>query len=249
MHVYPLACRNFKDGEPMIELDIVRELAREFLMSFASSDGENGYLWDRTERLVHNAEHICRLPELSKADVRIDHFCLFSATYFSEAGVIYRPEKADWAGGSFNLPPNGDDALDWCREIVEKKLSPSVGHLRVRKINKIISESWSHSPRMTESMILSDARNLEDMGAIGVFREFRRFISEDKSISEVLKNWRKKIDYRYWQSRLKNSFRFEEVRKLAETRLSAAERFMEQLQVEKESRDLKELIVEQSEAN
>jgi len=93
-------------------------------------------------------------------------------------------------------------------------------------------------------MILSDARNLDDMGAMGIFNEFRRYIIGGKSICDALQSWKMKIDYRYWQARLKKSFRFESVRKLAEQRLSAAEHFMNQLEVETEAQDLNELIAE-----
>jgi hypothetical protein len=62
-------------------------------------------------------------------------------------------------------------------------------------------------------------------------------------------HWRKQIDYRYWQARLKDSFRFEDVRKLAEQRLAVAEQFMNQLQQETEARDLKAMIKSSPEAN
>ena len=93
-------------------------------------------------------------------------------------------------------------------------------------------------------MILSDARNLDDTGAVGIFNEFRRFVSRGKSTSDALQGWKRKIDYGYWQARLKEDFRFDAVRKLAERRLAAAEYFMKQLKVENTAKDLEELSVD-----
>jgi hypothetical protein len=60
-------------------------------------------------------------------------------------------------------------------------------------------------------------------------------------VGDILRSWKRKIDYRYWQARLEEGFRFESVRKLAERRLCAAEEFMEQLKAEAQGRDLKGL--------
>jgi hypothetical protein len=46
-------------------------------------------------------------------------------------------------------------------------------------------------------MILSDARNLDDMGAAGILNELRRLISSGKGISDALLSWERKIGYRY----------------------------------------------------
>ena len=97
---------------------------------------------------------------------------------------------------------------------------------------------------MTESMILSDARNLEDMGAVGLFHELRRYVIHGKSISDILESWKRKIDYGYWQARLKESFRFEPVRQLAEERFAAAVYFMNQLTVENGAHDLEKRLLE-----
>ena len=90
---------------------------------------------------------------------------------------------------------------------------------RIEKINRIITESGDRSSRMQEAMILSDSRNLEDMGAVGIFNELRESITGGKGVSEVVSSWQSKIDYRYWQARLEKSFRFTSVRELAGQRL------------------------------
>lgn len=227
----------------MSELDIVKSLAKQALTICTLTGNIDDFLWDRSQRLVCNVEHICRLPELAGSGLEIDHFCLITATYFSDTGLARHLQTQKTTDVSKKSDIDAGDLLDFSTEVVTERLINVVEKLRIEKINRIIIESSDHFTQRAEAMILSDARNLDDMGATGIFNEFRRLISAGKDISDVMQNWERKIDYQYWQARLKKSFRFEQVRKLAEQRLSVAKQFMSQLKVETEAQDLKELSI------
>ena len=227
----------------MPELDTVKNLAKQTLTIRTLTSEIDNSLWDRGQRLVRNVKHICQLPELGNAGLQIDRFCLITATYFSDAGLACHLETKNSKGKPLTTNTNGDDLLDFCTQMVEEKLTDVIENAKIEKINRIITGSNNHFTRMTEAMILSDARNLDDMGATGIFNEFKQHVIGGKGASDALQIWKRKIDYRYWESRLKRSFRFESVRKLAEQRLSTAEYFMNQLRVETEAHDLKELSV------
>jgi len=218
----------------------VTKLSKQVLTIPTVNGNSDITLWDRARRLVCNVEYIIELPELSKFNMQVDRFCLMAATYFSDSGLAHHFKlKNHTEPGVFGN--NGDDLVHSCSEIVLDKLSGLVKDEKIEKINSIISEAHSNFAQKPESMILSDARNLDDMGAAGLFQEFRRYTVTGKSISDALQIWKRKIDYRYWQARLKESFRFASVRKLAEQRLGAAEHFMNQLNIETEGLDLEEL--------
>jgi hypothetical protein len=117
---------------------------------------------------------------------------------------------------------------------------------RTRKIRQIIRESGFGRAEMKEAMILSDARNLDDMGATGIFSEFKRYVMGGKGVGEAINLWRVKMDYRYWEARLKDSFHFESVRRLACQRVEAAERFMRQLEEEHTGVDIAKILEEGS---
>jgi len=230
----------------MFKLDGIRELAKQAVTLQAPAGGVDNSVWDRAERLVRTVDYICGLPELAQSSVQIDRFCLIAAAYFNEAGLArYLSTKEQ--RGAFGLnEANGGELLDLSTEVVKETLADTVERAKIEKINRIIVESGSRSAGMMEAMILSDARNLEDMGAAGVLNEFRRFVCCGRGICDVVQNWRKKKDYRYWQARLKEGFRFEPMRRLAEQRLLAAEQFMKQLEVEAEAQDMKELSTKPS---
>lgn len=228
----------------MPEIDIIKDLAKQVLLIPNAEGRLINFLWDRAERLVRNVEIISRLPELSNSGIPIDHFCLTTATYFSETGSsCYFTTRTN---GKKTTSSNGnghDSDLDNTISIVTEKLSGTVKPARIEKICKIITESTNHSTRMIEGMVLSDARNLDDMGATGIFNEIRRFAFSGKGVCDVVQNWQNKLDYQYWQARLKEGFRFEQVRKLAEQRLSNTESFMNLLKMEAEGQDIEEFLL------
>lgn len=228
----------------MSDFDTVSDLAKEALTVHMPTGELDHFIWDRSQRLVHTVEAICEIPELASRNIPIDHAALVSATYFSDAGLarylgMGRKERQLTFSEALN-----DGLLDFCTTVVEEKLTGVFVKTKIEKINRIISESRGNFTKMTEAMILSDARNLDDMGAVGIFNEFKRIVSEGKGVGDVLQIWERKIDYRYWQARLEKNFRFESVHKLAEQKLATAEYFMEQLKAETESHDLRKVVVE-----
>ncbi|MCF7955048.1 MAG: hypothetical protein K9M75_04535, partial [Phycisphaerae bacterium] len=98
--------------------------------------------------------------------------------------------------------------------------------------------------KLAEARILSDGRGLEDMGAVGIFNEFRKYAFHDNGPTDSLVGWKRRVEYRYWQSRLDESFSFESVKKIAKRRFATAETFMNQLADENSGRDIEEMILE-----
>lgn len=228
----------------MSELDIIRQMAQKVLTVPTLTGIHDNWLWDRTLRILRNVEHICRMPELADQAMSIDRFCLIAAAYFADSGFAHFTDAEDVSARLVLADISLADLCDFSTQVVSDQLAGALAGPRIDKINKIIVESSNRFTQMTEAMVLSDARNLDDMGAVGLFHEFRRYIIHGKGVSDVLETWKRKIDYRYWQARLKESFRFETSQKLAELRFGAAEYFMNQLNVENSARDLEELLLE-----
>ena len=66
-----------------------------------------------------------------------------------------------------------------------------------------------------------------------------------RGASDALNSWNRKLEYDYWAARLRESFRFEGVRKIAERRLNTAQLFMDQLDLENKAGDLEDMLLEQ----
>jgi hypothetical protein len=228
----------------MSELDVIRQLAQQALTIPTLTGNNDNWLWDRTLRVLRTVEHICRLPELANQALTIDRFCLISAAYFADSGFAHYTDVENVSARLVLADISLADLCDFSTQVVSDRLAGSLAGPRIDKINRIIIESGNRQTSVTEAMILSDARSLEDMGAVGLFHELRRYVIHGKGISEILESWKRKIDYGYWQARLKESFRFDPVRRLAEQRFLAAVHFMNQLTMENAARDLEEHLLE-----
>ena len=228
----------------MSGIDAVREIAEQVLGATTVAGRTSTWLWDRAQRLVRNVEHICRLPEIAQADLPIDRLCLIAAAYLGDSGfVMYADAKGPSVGLAFS-DISTSDLLDFSCQVVRDKLAGIMPNPKIEKTNKIIIESGNRHTRMNEAMILSDARSLDDMGAVGILNEFRRYVVHGKGAADAIQSWKRKIDYRYWQVRLTESFRFESVRELAARRFNTAVYFMNQLELENCARDLEEIILD-----
>lgn len=228
----------------MSELDVIRDTAQQLLIVPTLSGEKDNFLLDRTQRIVRNVEHICRLPELTANNLLIDRFCLIAAAWFSDTGFAKYLDEQDLSSRIVLSDITAADIRDFSTQIVNDKLSGALNGQKIDKIDKIIIESSNRFTNMTEAMVLSDARNLDDIGAVGIFNEFRRYVVHGRGVADVLQSWKRKIDYQYWQARLKEGFRFDSVRQLAQQRFEAAQFFMNHLSDENNAKDIEELILE-----
>ena len=228
----------------MAQVDTIKEIAQKTLLFPTGSGMRNNWLWDRTQRIVGNVEIVCRMPEVAGANMAVDKFCLTAAAYFADAGFMNYIGIETIEAGLVLADINTNDLREFSTQIVSERLDGILDQSKLNKINRIISESNDRFSEMNEAMILSDARNLEDIGIIGIFNEFCACGVHGKGVCDVLESWKKKVDYRYWEARLKESFSFDSVRKVAVRRFAQAEELMNHLAVENSAKDIKEVTLE-----
>jgi len=228
----------------MSDLDMIHNAAREVLTAPGPTGSPDNRLWDRALRILRTAELICRMPELAQQAKTIDRFCLAGAVYFADAGLARYAGSQNVASPFVPTEIKPADLGRFSTQVVSETLAGTLTAARIDRINRIITESANRLTTLPEAMILSDARNLDDMGVIGLYNEWQRHVTHGKGVSDILESWKRKMDYRYWQARLKESFRFDSVRKLAEQRFAAAERFMNQLAVENAAGDIEAFLSE-----
>lgn len=228
----------------MPDLDTIQKIARKTLTLPALSGGPDNWLWDRSLRILRNTEHICRLPELAEKAIAIDRFCLAAAVYFADSGLV-RFLKGQKASKQFvSADVTSSELCNLSTQTVSDVLADILSASRIDKINTIISESFNRFTDVTEGMILSDGRGLEELGAAGLIGGLREHFIHGKGVSEMLESWKRKVEYGYWQARLKESFRFEGVRRVAEQRFAAVEALMNQLAMENVAGDLEKELAQ-----
>ncbi len=227
----------------MADLGVIRELAEQVLVIPTVKGTPDHYLLDRALRVLRHCGNITQLKEIQC--FQIDQPCLNIAALFRDAGFARYADTGDRSSRLVLADLSDADLRDFSTQVVQEKLAELLNPRQLERVCAIITESGNRETNLIEAMILSDARNLEDMGAVGIFNECRRYLVHGKGVGDALNSWKRKLEYDYWTARLREGFRFEAVRNLARQRIKIAEQFMIQLEQENKAGDMEDFLLEQ----
>jgi HD superfamily phosphodiesterase len=212
--------------------------ARGVLVGPSPLGREDAFLLDHALRTLRNLDVILGFEEVKT--LRADRLCLDAAALFHDAARVRlereRRESAVYAAATFSA----EDVRGYSAEVAGDVLKDLLDAKQVEHVQNIIRQYQNRATAVGEAMILSDACNLDDMGALGVWRELRRFALEGRSPAEALTSWRRKLDYGYFPARIQETFRFAETRRWAEARFRRVEAFMSEMIRENEAGDPRE---------
>jgi hypothetical protein len=227
----------------MADLSVIKEIVEQVLAIPTLKGKPDRYLIDRASRVLRHCGSIAQLHDVQC--FQIDRESMNIAAIFRDGGFARYASQEDRVARMVLADLTDEDLRDFSTQLVQEKLEGVLDGAQISKVCGIIIESGKRDTRLIEAMILSDARNLDDMGAVGLFNEFRRYVFHGYGASEALASWKRKVEYDYWNARLRESFRFDSVRKIAQSRLKFAEEFMEHLRVENIAGDLEDMLLEQ----
>ena len=222
----------------MAQMERIQRLAEEVLTFQDSSGHIERWLWDRAKRIARNAEQISKLPELTKKGVSIDLFALLAAAYLADAGYRLSAQMEGKSTRGTTLQLQGKQLRENSVQIIKGKEKDPCLEGKTDLICRIITESENRSAQLLEARILSDARMLDEIGALGIIHEIRRCILQGKGPGALLEGWDRRVEYRYWEARLKEGFHFPSVRQIAQDRFEAMGHYIQQLRKEYFGQDL-----------
>ncbi len=228
----------------MADLTVIKEIAEKVLEIPTLKGTPDRYLVDRTFRVMRHCGSITQLNEIKR--FQVDQMCLNVAALFRDSGFAKYASQEDKAARMVLADLTDDDLRDFSSQIVQENLEGLLNPRQMERVCAIINESGKRQTSLIEAMVLSDARNLDDMGAIGIFNELRRYVVHGRGVSGAIVSWKRKLEYDYWKARLRESFRFDSVRNLAKKRLDFAEQFMQNLDIENKAGDLEDMLLEQN---
>jgi hypothetical protein len=201
-------------------------------------------VWERSARIARLAVSIAALPEMEAR--RVDRNALVVAALYHDIGWVLQVRNRELARAELLTRPTNDNQRELAASFVQTHLGELLGDVTAHAAAYTIRECGHKMTRRAEAVFLAEAMNLDDIGPQAMCFLLRRAVAEGKGIEAVLDAWNRQQEYRYWEARLKECFRFETTRELARRRLEALERLMEDVRRFHRLEDVAELIVSPS---
>lgn len=173
----------------------------------ARLSGESTRLWNRVLRLLGLG--------LIKSDPDLDAMelaCVALALPTAHA----KPTSTHKLGG-LSLIERSELASDTLLHLAGRKIEPRL----LDRSMRLLHEMPQRHPMSDDARVLADAVNLDDFGVIGLVLQSAA-LAAPGGVAAVLAAFEKREQYGYWDARLKDSFHFPAVRKMAEMRLKFA---------------------------
>ncbi len=228
----------------MVQMERIRQLAEEVLTFQGESGQPDRWLWERACRIARYTESAFKLPEIQEKAASADLFCLLTAVYFSDSGFRMYARVRGISMTAATLEVRGRELRDFSVQILQEMESRLELEGNLDRVCRIMIESENRLTRVPEAQILSDVRGLDDIGNIGILQDVRRCLLQGKGPCSLLEGWDRKIEYRYWEARLKEGFCFSSLRQIAKRRLAAMEQCIQQLRTEIHASDLQNITLE-----
>ena len=158
----------------MAELEQVAQVAREVLVGASPLGHEDTFLFDHSLRVMRLALKIADLDEVREH--RIDRLCLAVAALFHQAATARLDEQRRTSGVYAAATMNAEEVKDYSAELAGDQLKDLLTARQIENVQEVIRQTHNAGTNLIVAIILSDADNLDDIGALGVWRNLRRML-------------------------------------------------------------------------
>lgn len=221
----------------MRELEAIWKLARADLVVPAEGGGNDIFLWEHSLRVAKSAMYLSQLPDASAGNP--DAKALLAAALYHESGWISRWRAGEIERYEMLLSSPSESIVVESVRLMQKALHDILPPSSMTRACETIRFRTSHGSETMEGQLLIEADNLEEFGLGFLWMAIRRGICGGKGVQAVLDAWKRRVEYHFWSARLKDSFRFDASRKLAESRLGQLEMLMAEMAVQHDVEDVR----------
>jgi len=221
-----------------MQLDDLMRCAEADLILVDPSGQEDCYLWEYSRRVDRNARTIASLKSLRTLDVNLEG--VSAAAWYHAAGWALRVRNGATDRHHVLLSPLDENLLEDAASLLTERLDGILSAESVRLAAQAVRVLLEREPEILEAKIVAEARALEEFGLLSLWPALRKGMLDGKGVQALLETWRRKHEYHFWPARLKDAFRFDEVREIARRRLAVLESFIAALTSEHDAEDLRE---------
>lgn len=224
----------------MRELEAVWKLARADLVIPIDDGGQDLFLWEHCVRVAKGAEYLSRLPEVHRREP--DHLALLAAALYHEVGWVSRWREGEIQRFEILLGVPAESMVIDSIRVMQNSLQGAISAASLSRASDTLRSRTGHDVQTIEGIVLADADNLEEFGLGFLWTSIRRGLCGGKGVRSVLDAWKRRTEYQFWTARLKDSFKLEESRKLAQQRLVQLETFLTAMEKQHEVEDIRNMV-------
>ncbi len=214
--------------------------AQHDLMVRSDDGSEDALVWEHATRVTRSAVAIARLIGLETGDANQE--CLIGAALYQDRCWILQHEDGTLSVSEMLGKPLSVVQRELAATSARQSLADCMPSKRVEAVCRVICEAGERRTTSIGAQILADATNLDQIGPLALFHQMRRQAPGYRTVAALLKTWDRQREYNFWPARVKEGFRFEPVRRIAEQRLQAMEALMDTLRNHTNSEDLARAI-------
>ncbi len=192
-----------------------------------SSSALDKLIWEHSVRVARTAAAISSLPELE--DRAVDRRGLSAAALYHDAGWVLQFRAGEAIPRDLLLRPTCEVQRELAAAWVAERLHDLIPERSLEIASGAIRHCNDRQSTMIEAQILAEAENLDEIGPQAIQLMIRRQMADGKTLVDMVQMWQRQEEYHYWQARIKDSFRFEPVRRIATQRWQSLRRFMADL--------------------
>lgn len=217
-------------------MDAIWQRARAELVIVTEQGAEDVFLFEHSARVARSAELIAKLPSVREREP--DLTAVVAAALFHEAGWIARLQDGEAQRVEIMTRPPSLTLREQSAIIMEERLRGSVSPSSINRASRAIRSLSDRSLNSVEGLVTAEADNLDEFGLLAYWPNIRRGTLDGKAVQAAIDTWHRRREYQFWTARIKDSFHFEEIRKLAERRLASYERAMSELEEQHKGLDV-----------
>ena len=216
--------------------DAIWNRARADLVITTEQGGDDLVLWEHSVRVSETARQIARLPEVRAASP--DEGAIIAGALYHDAGWVVRFRDGEIRRGEILCCLKSEAHREHGALMLEHALRELLPRDTLQRASGAIRTLKNRRIESVEGQVITEADNLDELGVLSLWSSIRRGVTEGKGVQAVIDAWHRRKEYRFWEAHLKDSFRFEPVRAVAEKRLEQLERLMRELEVQHTGADI-----------
>jgi hypothetical protein len=224
----------------LAELETILALASEDLLLNTGSGRVDATVRDHSVRVARTAVLIAELVEHKARHV--DRTATFAAGLYHDAGWIADYREARVARKDMLSQPTTDVQREVGAGWLERRLAEHIGATSLTKAASAIRQCNGKDTDQVEAQLIAEAENLDEIGPLSIAKVLRDHADDPRGLDAVIATWHRQQEYHYWPARIKDCFRFNATRRLAEQRLAQLDPFMHALTVCHRGEDVADLL-------